>query len=52
MSRTSLQKAVFWAFGADFVLLYLGAVKLDEPLLTLTSLIALGATLVAALVAF
>ncbi|HWL88647.1 MAG TPA: hypothetical protein VNO21_22745 [Polyangiaceae bacterium] len=52
MKRATLQKAVFWALSGDFALLYLGAVRLDQPILTAVSLVTLGATIVAALFAF
>jgi len=50
MNRAKMQKTVLGAILADFAVLYLGAVKYDNPALTLAGLailaLAAGATLV------
>ncbi|WP_394827192.1 hypothetical protein [Pendulispora albinea] len=50
--RTKLQRAVFWSLAADFVILYLGAVKLDNPTVMLAGMVALGLSVSVALLSF
>ena len=52
MDKSKIRQIVLWAIIADFPVLYIGAVSLEQAALTIGALVALAAAAVTAAIVF